>query len=264
MAGLKEAVKNSRAAGAVPLCVVSTAGSTVWGAFDPIDEIQDFCELHQMWHHVDAAWGGLALWSERKDELFPNINRVDSITMDFHKLMGASMTKAFFLTAKPEAMYGANSGGGESYIFHSADDEQNLDTGSYALQCGRRVDSLSLWLQWKLQGTSCYRRKIAELYDLQSWCVDYITSRPNRYALIHQPDYMNICFQIQPKDSALDVGEFNRALREKVMAQGDIMVNFSSTSETGVFFRLVLNQWGLSQLILKEVFDYLEDLADEF
>ncbi|MFT7173051.1 MAG: glutamate/tyrosine decarboxylase-like PLP-dependent enzyme [Paracoccaceae bacterium] len=258
---LQEAIKNSLSTGAIPLCVVSTAGTTVWGSFDPIDEIQDLCERHQLWHHVDAAWGGLALWSDRKESLFRGVDRVDSITMDFHKLMGASLTKAFFLTRHPEAMYGANSGGGEEYIFHSSHASRNLDTGSYALQCGRKVDSLSLWLQWKLEGTSRYRQKITELYELQNWCVDYLESHSGRFKLLHSPDYMNICFQVCPKDPEVDAGEFNRSLREEVMAQGDFMINFSSSEEHGAFFRLVLNQWGVDQAILKELFEYLEDLA---
>lgn len=258
---LAEAVKNSLATGATPLCVVSTAGTTVWGSFDPIDKIQDFCDKHQLWHHVDAAWGGFALWSDYKEKLFRGVERVDSITMDFHKLMGASLTKAFFLTAHPEVMYGANSGGGEEYIFHPSNDPHKLDTGSYALQCGRRVDSLSLWLQWKLEGTSRYRQKIAELYELQRWAVDYLKSHAAKFKLLHSPDYMNICFQVLPGSDKIDTGEFNRSLREVLMAQGDFMVNFSSSEEHGAFFRLVLIHWGVDQAILKELFDDLDYLA---
>lgn len=263
VSALEKAIKRSLSEDAVPLCVVSTAGTTVWGSFDPIDKIQDVCERHQLWHHVDAAWGGLALWSDRKGTLFRGVDRVDSVTMDFHKLMGSSLTKAFFLTRRPEVMYGANSGGGETYIFHSADCDKKLDTGKYALQCGRRVDSLSLWLQWKIQGTSRYRQKITELYEIQNWCVNFLHENAVKFRLIHEPEFMNICFQIIPDHPDEDSGKHNRRIREELMANGDIMVNFSSSPEHGEFFRLVLNHWGLNQAILEEIFEELEHLSCE-
>ena len=259
--GLERAIEQSVSDNAVPLCVVSTAGTTVWGSFDPIDEIQNVCEEHSLWHHVDAAWGGLALWSDHKDTLFRGVERVDSITMDFHKLMGSSLTKAFFLTKHPEVMYGANSGGGETYIFHPTDCDKMLDTGKYALQCGRKVDSLSLWLQWKLQGTARYRKKVAELCGLKQWCVEFLEKNAVKFRLIHRPEFMNICFQIIPDHPDEDFGKHNRAIRENLMANGDIMVNFSSSPEHGEFIRLVLTQWELDRQILAEIFEELERLS---
>lgn len=41
--------------GYVPLFVNATAGSTVYGAFDPINEIADICEKYNLWLHVDVS-----------------------------------------------------------------------------------------------------------------------------------------------------------------------------------------------------------------
>lgn len=41
--------------GCVPLFVNATAGSTVYGAFDPINEIADICEKYNLWLHVDVS-----------------------------------------------------------------------------------------------------------------------------------------------------------------------------------------------------------------
>lgn len=40
--------------GYVPMYVNATAGTTVYGAFDPINEIADICEKYNMWLHVDV------------------------------------------------------------------------------------------------------------------------------------------------------------------------------------------------------------------
>ena len=261
---LESKIKDSLSKGEVPFCVVSTAATTVWGAFDPIEKIQRLCSQHSLWHHVDAAWGGLALWSKQKEALFGGISLVDSITLDFHKLMASTLTKGVFLTAKPKILKGANSGGGTKYIFHNADDERaSLDTGTYALQCGRKVDSLPLWLQWKLNGTNKFSAKVSELYSLVGFCVEFIQKSSDQYRLLLEPEFMNICFQVLPSNSKADVGEFNRAMRDRLMERGKFMVNFSSTPENGAFFRLVLSHWGVTESILKELFVELEVIKAE-
>lgn len=61
--------------GAIPFMVVATAGTTVLGAFDPIDKIADLCGKYNMWLHVDAAWGGGVLMSQKYRHLLSGIER---------------------------------------------------------------------------------------------------------------------------------------------------------------------------------------------
>ncbi len=266
VADLDLQIKKCLEAGESPLCVVSTAGTTVWGSFDPISEIDKICKTYGLWHHVDAAWGGLALWSERKGDLFTGLQKVDSITIDFHKLMASTLTKGIFITSKPAILRGANAGGGSKYIFHNIGGEvgePSYDTGTYALQCGRKVDSLPVWLQWKLGGTEQFSLKVSELYKLVDWSINHIQSEKTKYKLLLSPEYMNICFQVLPDGSKIEVGEFNKTLRERLMKRGNFMVNFSSTEKDGAFFRLVLSHWGLNQSILEEFFEELDSIKKE-
>lgn len=261
---LEKKIKECLNEGCVPLCVVSTAGTTVWGSFDPIEEIDVLCKKYEIWHHVDAAWGGLALWAEQKKVLYKGLEAVDSITIDFHKLLASTLTKGIFLTSKKGVLRGANSGGGTKYIFHNSDEDlTEFDTGTYAIQCGRKVDSLPVWFQWKLGGTEQFNNKAKELYGLTDWFVSELNGKTDEYKLILSPEYMNICFQLLPTDSKIDVGVFNRELRDRLMSRGNFMVNFSSSKKDGAFFRLVLSHWGVTKEILKELLVELQTIKKE-
>lgn len=83
------------------LAIVSIAGSTELGQFDPIDEVQNFIDelatkdhLH-IWHHIDAAYGGFFNTIDKSDPPFDSkpiasalsgMQRANSITLDPHKL----------------------------------------------------------------------------------------------------------------------------------------------------------------------------------
>lgn len=68
-------IQRSLKEGAAPFMVSATAGTTVLGAFDPINKIADICEKYKLWLHVDAAWGGGALVSKVHRHLLHGIQR---------------------------------------------------------------------------------------------------------------------------------------------------------------------------------------------
>lgn len=72
---LKDEIDRALNEGAAPFMVSATAGTTVLGAFDPIDQLADVCQKYKLWLHVDAAWGGGALISSKHKHLMKGIHR---------------------------------------------------------------------------------------------------------------------------------------------------------------------------------------------
>lgn len=72
---LVEQIERSLSEGAAPFMVSATAGTTVLGAFDPLDALADVCQKYKLWLHVDAAWGGGALMSLKHRKLLHGISR---------------------------------------------------------------------------------------------------------------------------------------------------------------------------------------------
>jgi glutamate/tyrosine decarboxylase-like PLP-dependent enzyme len=87
-----------RAAGAVPVMVVATAGTTGGGMIDPLAACADIAAREHLWFHVDAAWGGAALASEQLRGLLAGIERADSLIIDAHKWLATTMGCAIFIT----------------------------------------------------------------------------------------------------------------------------------------------------------------------
>ncbi len=82
---VKEVVKQDRAAGHRPLCVVGSAGTVNTGATDDLEAIADLCAAEGMWFHVDGAFGALAYWSEKLRPIVRGMERADSLAFDLHK-----------------------------------------------------------------------------------------------------------------------------------------------------------------------------------
>ena len=97
---LAQAVRDDRAAGAVPVMLVATAGTTGGGMIDPLHACADIAQRERLWYHVDAAWGGAAIASERMRALLAGIERADSVTIDAHKWLATTMGCAIYITTR--------------------------------------------------------------------------------------------------------------------------------------------------------------------
>src|SRR5262245_1116213 len=82
---LEQQVIADRANGSQPICVVGNAGTTNTGAVDPLEALADFCQTHDLWFHVDAAYGGPAARTEAAAHVFRGFARADSVVVNPHK-----------------------------------------------------------------------------------------------------------------------------------------------------------------------------------
>jgi len=147
-AALERMIAEDRAMGAVPVMVVATAGTTGGGMIDPLHACADVAAAHGLWYHVDAAWGGAALASERLRGLLDGIERADSITIDAHKWLATTMGCAMFLTTRRPIL---------SEAFHASTSFMpsslaGVDPYLNSVQWSRRFMGLRLFLQLAAAG----------------------------------------------------------------------------------------------------------------
>lgn len=233
---LREVIREDIALGFDPLMIGATAGTTVMGAFDPITEINKVARDLNLWLHVDAAWGGGAIFSEKHKHLLKGIHLADSITIDAHKTLNTGLITSFALCKHPGMLKQTNQGGGSEYIFHDYDNS-DWDTGTYSLQCGRRPDALKIWLLWLSKGDKGMEEIIDHLFDLSTYVSKKVSENPRLKLL--SANYLNVCFQVNPPKEIVDINQFTLKVRTHMVRRGNAMVNYVQKPDGTVFFRFV-------------------------
>ncbi len=139
---LARAITADRAQGAVPVMIVATAGTTGGGMIDPLHACADIAQREHLWYHIDAAWGGAALASDRMRGLLSGIERADSITIDAHKWLATTMGCAMYISPHARVL---------SEAFHAStsfmpSSELAVDPYLNTVQWSRRFLGLRLFL----------------------------------------------------------------------------------------------------------------------
>ncbi|WP_232363715.1 pyridoxal phosphate-dependent decarboxylase family protein [Desulfogranum japonicum] len=213
---LEQAIENAKQRGCVPFFVAATAGTTVRGAYDPIGALLDLRDRHGFWLHVDGAWGGAAVLSERlRLKYLPRLEESDSFTLDFHKMLGSSlMCNVLLFNGRSGILRKICSAGDESYIFREGDNGETRDLGTLSLQCGRKVDALKWFLDWKFYGQQGLAARVEKYYELCRYAEERILANPNLEMVVPRESF-NLCFRyIPPVGSSKD--EFTIALRSQL------------------------------------------------
>eukprot|EP00184_Porphyridium_aerugineum_P004151 CAMPEP_0184695364 /NCGR_PEP_ID=MMETSP0313-20130426/3015_1 /TAXON_ID=2792 /ORGANISM="Porphyridium aerugineum, Strain SAG 1380-2" /LENGTH=582 /DNA_ID=CAMNT_0027153801 /DNA_START=149 /DNA_END=1897 /DNA_ORIENTATION=- len=183
----------------IPFMVCATAGTTVLAAFDPLNEIAQICQQHNMWFHVDACYGGGAIFSKKHQGLLDGVSKADSIAWNPHKLLGVPLQCSLLLTKQPNVLRNSVSSVDTEYIYHHDHEEQQYDTGDDSLQCGRRADAVKLWLAWKRYGAEGFEKRVDHAVYLANRFVHYLMEDgKSRLRLLVLPYSFNVCFWYVP------------------------------------------------------------------
>jgi aromatic-L-amino-acid/L-tryptophan decarboxylase len=158
---LEGAIAQDHAAGRKPFCVVATAGTTNSGTVDDLVAISEICRKHQLWLHVDGAYGAVAIFSDQHRDLVSGIERADSITVDPHKWMAVPFAAGVILTSHPEILERAFSVAAP--YMPKAAGAHLPDNSRISTQWTRRMNSLKVWLTLRVHGRQAYE----ELIDRQ-------------------------------------------------------------------------------------------------
>lgn len=190
---LSSAVKKDIENGFNPTLVNATAGTTVLGAFDYIPSLSKICKEHNIWLHVDGAYCGSVLFSNKYKHLIEGIEAVDSFSFNAHKMIGTPLTCSLLLVKNKSYLYHSFANEAD-YLYQT--DEDDFNPGKTSLQCGRRNDALKFWTLWKSVGTLGLERIVNKQFELADVARDYIQNNPD-YILYSYENSISVCFNYQ-------------------------------------------------------------------
>ncbi|KAM9342459.1 cysteine sulfinic acid decarboxylase-like [Pholidichthys leucotaenia] len=246
---LDEKIELSKSQGAVPFLVSCTSGTTVRGAFDPLDRIADVCDKHKLWMHVDAAWGGSVLFSKKHRHLMKGVDRANSVAWNPHKMLVAGLQCSALLLKDNTNLLKQCHSTNASYLFQQDKFyDVNLDIGDKSVQCSRKVDCLKLWLMWKAVGSVGLAERVDKAFIHARYLLEHMKKRDG-FQLLGVPEFVNVCFWYIPpslrgkggsEDYQERLAKVAPVIKERMMKQGTMMVGYQPLGDEVNFFRVIV------------------------
>ena len=157
------AVEADVQAGLRPLIVACNAGATNTGAVDPLAALADVCREKGLWLHVDAAYGGFAVLTDRGRRELAGIELADSVTLDPHKWLYQPIECGSLLVREGHLLRDAFAINPDYLADYKSDEVSFSDLG---VQLTRGARALKIWLSINYFGLDAFRRAIDRAIDL--------------------------------------------------------------------------------------------------
>jgi len=246
------------------MAVIGIAGTTETGTIDPLPELGALCSENNIHFHVDAAWGGPTLMSDRYRHLLDGITKADSIVIDGHKQFYMPMTCGMVFFKDPHAM--------DAVVYHAKyiNRPGSVDLGIKSLPGSRESNSLILDSALRIMGSQGYALLIEHGIATAEKFAREINRRPD-FELITPPQLNILTYRLHPEALRLAGGgtagteqhlnEMNKLLQRLQREAGRSFVsrttlNLSTApADETVVLRCVIMNPMTTLAILKEILD---------
>lgn len=243
---LEQQIKTDLDKGLLPFFVNATAGTTVMGAFDNVESISKITKQYDLWLHLDGAYCGSVIFSNKYKHLVKGIEHTDSFSLNAHKMLGTPLSCSILVVQDKSHLYRSFSNDAD-YLYQT--DEDDFNPGKTSLQCGRRNDALKFWTLWKSIGTQGLEALVDKQFQLAAQARTYIKQHPD-YTLYSFEHSISVCFNYKDiaaetlctelyKHSKLMVGygsfgghTFVRMVTINSVLDSQDIINFFKTIET--------------------------------
>jgi len=155
-----------------PFLVIGNAGDVSTGVVDNLSEIAIICKAHNLWFHIDGAYGIPAAVIPQYKNLFDGIKEADSIALDPHKWLYAPLEAGCILVKNPQHLVDTYSAHPVYYNFDNGTDEPTLNYYEYGFQNSRGFRALKVWMALQQVGKNGYIKMINEDIELSQLLFD--------------------------------------------------------------------------------------------
>jgi glutamate/tyrosine decarboxylase-like PLP-dependent enzyme len=220
---LRQQIDEDRAQGKRPFCVVANAGTTNTGAVDPLEPLAALCQADDLWLHIDAAYGGPAVLTERGRRALSGLGLADSLALDPHKWLFQPIEMGCVLVRDSTWLT-------DTFVVHP-DYLRDVDRASeevnfrdYGIQLTRSFRALKLWMSLKVFGLDAFRRAIQRGITLAERAEALLRAVPS-CEVVTSAQLGIVTFRFtNARLSPDDIDAMNNALVPSLMADGFALI----------------------------------------
>lgn len=226
---LQQQIKDDKANGLQPICVIGTSGTVNTGAVDNLNAIADICEEEKLWFHVDGAIGAIAMLSEKIKPQLKGIERADSVALDLHKWLHMPFEAGCVILKDKKAHKDTFSLIPE----YLAKNTRGIASGEnwfseFGLQLSRRFRALKIWMSLKEHGSERFGRMISRNVD-QAHYLGNLVEKHSTLELIAPIGMDIVCFRFHPGDKNLDeLNAINKEIKLQLEEQAIALPGYTT------------------------------------
>jgi aromatic-L-amino-acid decarboxylase len=221
---LVQLVREDRAAGHVPFCVVAAAGTVASGAVDPIAAIARFARGENLWLHVDGAYGGFAALAPDARSLFDGIAEADSVALDPHKWLYLPMGTGCVLYRDPETARAAFRADAEYTRVMGLEHDEAFVYWDYGPDLSRPFRAFDLWLLVKSVGARALGEAIAENIACAKYFEELVQASDD-FEMLAPVELSIFCFRYRPRGFTGDLDKLNERVMLALQRAGSSYVS---------------------------------------
>jgi aromatic-L-amino-acid decarboxylase len=234
---LAASIEKDLASGHKPFCVVATVGTTSTTSIDPVPEIADISERHNMWLHVDCAYAGSAAVSPKYRHFLTGAERAQSLIVNPHKWLFTPVDLSVLYTSRPDILRQTFSLIPE--YLRSRQDPRALNYMEYGVPLGRRFRALKLWFIMRYYGRDAIAHMIEEHIRWAQELAVAIAADPD-FEICAPARMSVVCFRKKAADKE------NEAIVERVNATGEIYLSHTMLHDRYVI-RIAIGNMGTTR-----------------
>ncbi len=223
--------------GRIPLTIFASAGTTDLGAVDPLNDIADVADDHDLWFHVDAAYGGFFLLTEHGQQVMKGINRSDSATIDPHKGLFLPYGSGALLVRNGQKLYDSQHMTA-NYMQDTYQATEEASPADLSPELSKHFRGLRMWLPLQLFGVSPFRAALDEKLLLTRYFYQQVQEIEN-IEIGPEPELSVLFFRYVP-DSG-DANKFNKKLVDAIHQDGRVFLSSTEIDGTTYLRLAVLN-----------------------
>lgn len=251
----------------LPIALVAMAGTTDFGSIDPLPELAACAQAHRLWLHVDAAYGGALMLSDRHRHQLAGIEAADSITVDFHKLFYQPISCGAFLLKDRRHfnLFKLH----VDYLNPAKHESLGMpDLVTKSVQTTRRFDALKLFVSLQTLGRQLLASMLDATIDLAA-DVALLIDADSMLELACQPTINAVVFRycsnsiLAERDSAIRLNQINAEIRMTLL-MGGLTVLGETTIAGQIYLKFTLLNPQTSLIQIKAILGDIKRLGREF